>query len=119
MRLPCAIEPEPEVHFALASLYFDSGSLTLAEVELDKVPYCPELDSLDDARRLQIALATGDDYELCFTLDRASEDEMNRRLEEVDCSVTCIGRITEAEGIRWLDENAGEVTLDLEGYQHF
>lgn len=35
-RRALAIEPDPEVHFALASLYFDSGSLALAEVELDK-----------------------------------------------------------------------------------
>lgn len=35
-RRSLALQPEPEVHLALASLYFDSNSLTLADVELDK-----------------------------------------------------------------------------------
>ncbi len=35
-RRSLALQPEPEVHLALASLYIESGSLTLADVELDK-----------------------------------------------------------------------------------
>ena len=90
-----------------------------AEIELDKIPFCKELESLDEAQRREIALASGDDYEICFTLNRASEEEMKRRLEDVDCSVTCIGRITESTGIKWVAENGEEVKLELEGYQHF
>ena len=117
-------------HFAHAAIDISDGLVTDlghvlrasevgAEIELEKIPFCRELDSLDEARRLEIALASGDDYELCFTLNRASEDEMNRRLEDVDCPVTCIGRITDSTGIKWVDESGEEVKLELEGYQHF
>lgn len=35
-RRSLELQPEPEVHFALASIYFEDNSFTLAEVELDK-----------------------------------------------------------------------------------
>ena len=129
--------PEPRVelgkqlnHFAHAAIDISDGLVSDlghllkaselgAEVELDKIPVCPELKELDTQQRWSIALAAGDDYELCFTLTQASEAEMQRQLEELDYPVTCIGKITDASGIVWLDEKGEKVDLQLEGYQHF
>jgi thiamine-monophosphate kinase len=129
--------PEPRVelgkelyHFAHAAIDVSDGlvsdlghllkaSEVGAEIDLHKIPVCPELAAVNEEQRWSIALAAGDDYELCFTITQASEAEMQRRLEELDYPVTCIGRITEGAGIAWLDENGEKVELNLEGYQHF
>lgn len=129
--------PEPRVelgkqlyHFARAAIDISDGlvsdlehlttaSKLGAEIDLSKIPVGPELLEVDEEQRWALALAAGDDYELCFTLTQASEAEMQRRLQELDCPVTCIGRITESAGITWLDEKGEKVELQLEGYQHF
>ena len=91
-----------------------------AEVQLAGLPLCKELEDFDDKNLLwQIALAAGDDYELCFTISADKKEELEKRTGDLSYPVTCIGKITTGEGINWLEENGKEVKLELEGYQHF
>ena len=91
-----------------------------AEVQLAGLPLCDQLEDFDDKILLwQIALASGDDYELCFTISADKKEELEKRTRDLGYPVTYIGNITTGEGINWLEENGEEVILDLEGYQHF
>jgi thiamine-monophosphate kinase len=91
-----------------------------AEVYVASLPVCQIVDKLEDKIRVQqLALAAGDDYELCFTIAAAQKNELEQRTEGLSYPVTCIGRISSGEGISWLDESDEEMTMNLSGYQHF
>ena len=55
-------------------------------------------------KRLDMALAGGDDYELLFTAPRAMRERVNAAAHDCNVAVTCIGHITEQPGLRVLDE---------------
>jgi len=92
-----------------------------AVVELGAVPVCEKLsgiESVDDYWRL--ALASGDDYELCFTAPQASAGILEARLDKRLCPVKKIGRVVaRAPGIRWLLETGEEYKLSALAYEHF
>jgi len=86
-----------------------------AELQLDDLP-------LSDAVRAEVAgndwslpLSAGDDYELCFTIAESSLEQ----LITGGLSVTRIGTITEALGIRCVTANGEQTTVSNQGYQHF
>jgi thiamine-monophosphate kinase len=68
----------------------------------------------------KMPLCAGDDYELCFTLDLALEDELRRRMERSGCAYARIGRIEDRPGLRLRHANGdiGEWDGAL-GFQHF
>ena len=103
----------------LAHLLGASG--VSAVVELSAVPVCERLSvikNVDDYWRL--ALASGDDYELCFTVSPDSADLLITRLHDNHCPVKKIGRVTApGQGIRWLLESGEEYSLSASAYQHF
>lgn len=97
-----------------------TSSAVAAQVQLARLPVCRDLDKLEnDDLYWQTALAAGDDYELCFTVPAHLRTELEQRIKNMDCPVTCIGKVTAGEGISWLQESGTEVKLELEGYQHF
>ncbi len=66
----------------------------------------------------EMALAGGDDYELCFTVSEAEQDLLITSLSNAGCIFTCIGRVTGKKGIEL--QNAGaRVNLNLNGFEHF
>jgi thiamine-monophosphate kinase len=96
------------------------SSAVAAQVQLAAVPVCEELLKLEDRELAwQIALAAGDDYELCFTIAAERQAELEQSLKQLNYPVACIGKITAGEGISWLQESGTEVKLQLDGYQHF
>lgn len=68
-----------------------------------------------------LALAGGDDYELCFTAPPAVVDELaNAVVQATGTSVTVVGQILPSEAGRWLVLNDGqELPLEAAGWQHF
>ena len=91
-----------------------------AEIKLDKIPLCKDVAILEDKELVwKLALAAGDDYELCFTIPADHRTELEKRVKNLNYPITCIGKIVKGEDISWLQENGDDAELDLEGYQHF
>ncbi|WP_422136841.1 MULTISPECIES: thiamine-phosphate kinase [unclassified Endozoicomonas] len=87
-----------------------------AQISTSSVPVSKELESLQGLEKArELALAGGDDYELCFTWpDRKKLQLPDSLLAENP--VTCIGRITSATGL--VDAETAE-PLSPRAYQHF
>lgn len=101
----------------------DAGKLAHASgcgvcIETDRLPLSVALRAHSGALATQRALCGGDDYELCFTVPPERADELASRLADVQCAVTCIGRIEPGTAVRAL---AGGVPVPfaLHGHDHF
>lgn len=69
-------------------------------------------------KRLDFALAGGDDYELLFTApDQA--DEVLEAGEQCGVSITCIGRITPVAGVQVLDLQGLPMSRRFASFDHF
>jgi thiamine-monophosphate kinase len=83
-----------------------------AELDLERLPLSPVLQSLPPEDAWRLALSSGDDYELCFTCPA------DRLPPDAGVPLTCIGRVTAEPGLR-LRANGHDFRLDSPGYQHF
>jgi thiamine-monophosphate kinase len=129
--------PEPRIELGLAlrgiasacidvsdGLAADAGKLADASgcavtLELERLPLSAALRTFDAAGgAVQLALAGGDDYELCFTVAPDRVPELTARLASVKCTVTCIGRIEAGNGIMLLERGV-PVARTFAGYDHF
>ncbi|MEX2523942.1 MAG: thiamine-phosphate kinase [Gammaproteobacteria bacterium] len=90
-----------------------------AEIDLDSLPVSEEGAGFSSREIVQMAVAGGDDYELCFTVPAEKETLLPTIAAEAGCPLTRIGRIIDGSGIRWLDAAGNEVDLDVESYHHF
>ncbi len=64
-------------------------------------------------------LSGGDDYELIFTAPPSMRDQITRLAEDMDLSLTRMGKIVEGMGVRVLDQKGQELSLAYKGYNHF
>ncbi len=90
-----------------------------AEIELDAIPFSTALGScvVDTSDRLRLALTSGDDYELCFTVPEENLADLHRVAGEWGCGISRIGRIVEGNSIAFC---RGELPGDLvAGFDHF
>jgi thiamine-monophosphate kinase len=91
-----------------------------AELEVEALPISPALAAaFDPAACRELALAGGDDYELCFTVARAREAEVQAALARAGCHATRIGRIVAGSGVRVLGAHGSEVVTPQAGWEHF
>ena len=94
-----------------------------AEVWVDAIPLDPVLASSAEDVRLKMALAGGDDYELCFTASPAQRDDVERTAREAQTPVTRIGSIVAGAALRVLDTNGADSRLvdvaRFAGFDHF
>ena len=91
-----------------------------ARLDLDLLPYSPELQQNVDAEQaLKWALTGGEDYELCFTVPEINRGALEVALGHLGVRFTCVGQIAPlSEGIKYL--RSGEsVELQWQGYDHF
>lgn len=109
-----AIDVSDGLYADLAKLLAASG--VGAEIDLDALPISAELAASfgsDEQRRF--ALSGGDDYELCFTLPAASQNDI---LEKLEVPVTVIGSVSDGGGI--VCRAAGRIVDYADsGYLHF
>lgn len=85
-----------------------------ATIELDRLPLSPAVQAFGDARtRFELALAGGDDYELCFTLVPGSHVTLG------STPAHCIGRIEEQAGLRFVCADGTRFVPRSTGYRHF
>nr|WP_236953883.1 thiamine-phosphate kinase [Hydrogenophaga sp. PBC] len=91
-----------------------------AEIETAALPLAPALRALDDQHRLDCLLAGGDDYELLFTADASAHEAVLAAGTASATAVTCIGRITPADGgMLVLDRDGTPLPLARHGFDHF
>jgi thiamine-monophosphate kinase len=89
-----------------------------ARLVRDQVPLSGALQTLGDRQQAwQLALGGGDDYELCFTVPAAREQQL--RALNVDVSITRIGEIIEGKALQLMDSAGRAVAIDQAGYEHF
>jgi thiamine-monophosphate kinase len=70
-------------------------------------------------RRLDMALAGGDDYELLFTAPTSHREQVQAAARQSQTPVTRIGRITAESGLRVLDPQGQAVTRRFSSFDHF
>ena len=92
----------------------ESITFELLLIELEKLPLSAPLKSLAIDEAWQLALTSGDDYELCFTLS----DDAFAKLPVLDVPITRIGTISQTSGLRF-SHHGNAKTMNVSGYQHF
>lgn len=78
---------------------------------------CAEITDAD--ARLDLALAGGDDYELCFTAPPAQRDAVLQAARNAGVRVTRIGAIDAASGQRVLDAQGHAIARRFTSFDHF
>ena len=79
----------------------------------------PTLAQLPWNKRIEFALAGGDDYELCFTAPVHQREMVHAAAWESNTPVTRIGRITEAPGLVVMDPEGQPITRRFASFDHF
>ena len=83
-------------------------------LELSKIPVADAaIGRLGKNDALQAALTGGEDYELCFVTDPDIVDRAHF-LDVYGVTVTCVGSVSEGEGV-WLQAEDGTVTRAVAG----
>jgi thiamine-monophosphate kinase len=90
-----------------------------ATVDIDALPVGPMLAMQPVEMQRRFALAGGDDYELCFTAAPAQRDAIIGAAQAANISVTRIGCIETAPGLRLVDSMGKPVHLQLFSFDHF
>lgn len=96
-----------------------TGAVLTTDWVQDSAAISAAMQSLPFARRLDMALAGGDDYELLFTAAPEQSDAVQHAANEANVSVTCIGRITTGSGLQVLDLQGVPMSRRFASYDHF
>ncbi|UTV27120.1 thiamine-phosphate kinase [Photobacterium atrarenae] len=95
-------------------------SALAAVIDVDTLPLSAELQQFepDTDRALQLALSSGEEYELCFTVPEQNRGAIDTALAYSGVKATCIGQLRAGQGITLM---RGDTALDwrLHGYDHF
>lgn len=95
------------------------GAVLTTDWVQDSAAISAAMQSLPFARRLDMALAGGDDYELLFTAAPEQAEAVQHAANEADVSVTCIGRITTGSGLQVLDLQGVPMSRRFASFDHF
>lgn len=90
-----------------------------AKLVANALPAADILADLDDEQRWTYQLAGGDDYELLFTLPESQRARLKTWREQLDISLSVIGKIEEGEGISCLTPDGKEFQPQTAGFDHF
>ena len=95
------------------------GAVLTTDWVQDSAAISVAMQSLPFARRLDMALAGGDDYELLFTAAPEQAEAVQHAANEAYVSVTCIGRITTGSGLQVLDLQGVPMSRRFASFDHF
>ena len=95
------------------------GAVLTTDWVADSAAISPALQTLPLNRRLDMALAGGDDYELLFTAAPDQADAVQDAANASGVSVTCIGRITANAGLQVLDAHGVAMSRRFASFDHF
>jgi len=91
-----------------------------ADVFLETVPLSTQLAAQCDQRdSWELALTSGDDYELCFTIPVDNQVELEKTAQAWDCPIHCIGKIVDTKELVLYDAEGCKTTFAKKGYEHF
>ncbi|OAJ34824.1 Thiamine-monophosphate kinase [Piscirickettsiaceae bacterium NZ-RLO1] len=93
-----------------------------AKINLEDIPFHPAFNLLDLSlhEKWQYALAGGEDYELCFSINKNNEEKFLEKLKSKNINIFRIGEVISIN-----DKNlnfylgSNEIKLNLSGYRHF
>jgi len=85
----------------------------------DSAAISPALQNLPLSRRLDMALAGGDDYELLFTAAPDQAQAVQEAANDCDVPVTCIGRISAGQGLQVMDIHGVPISRRFVSFDHF
>ncbi|KXF79792.1 thiamine-phosphate kinase [Enterovibrio coralii] len=91
-----------------------------AVINADTLPLSDELIAFAGSKEkaAHIALCSGEEYELCFTVPESHRGALDAALAHTNTPVTCIGQIRHGEGLQVLWEEQ-PVDWKLSGWDHF
>lgn len=92
-----------------------------ATVLVDRLPLSPAFRacSNDIEQAVDLALAAGDDYELCFTIGGGDGPALEKVMADAACPWTPIGTIEAERGLRLIRDSGASYEGPLHGYDHF
>ncbi|MDA0787838.1 MAG: thiamine-phosphate kinase [Proteobacteria bacterium] len=90
-----------------------------AEIMLPSLPLSESLVAFSGPDASRLALAGGDDYELCFSAPMDHESRLLALAAEAGINIALIGRIVTGSGIRLIDAAGQSTEADVSGYSHF
>ena len=64
-------------------------------------------------------LTQGDDYELCFTVNKDNQSAVEKLANKHRLKLTCIGEITESQELHFINLNGESVDFRETGFKHF
>ena len=114
-------------HFANAAIDISDGLLADlshilkrsdvgARLQTHDLPLSSSLKKLSQELASELALSSGDDYELCFTVPAKLADELEQQCSDI----TFIGEISAQPGLILVDASGQETTANIrKGYDHF
>jgi thiamine-monophosphate kinase len=88
-----------------------------ARIFLDKIPVSPVCREHIKKYGWEVALAMGDDYELCFTVPPQNIGVLEKL--QFACGLHCIGEIESEPGLRIVDESGRLYRPTFTGHDHF
>ncbi|MEZ8740194.1 thiamine-phosphate kinase [Photobacterium swingsii] len=91
-----------------------------AMIHIEQLPLSDELRQFepDLAKAQQLALTSGEEYELCFTVPEANRGAVDVALAHAGVTATCIGQLYTGSGVTL--QSAGKaIDWQLHGYDHF
>ena len=90
-----------------------------ADVYWPLIPHFHIGNALDTSTLQKLSLASGDDYELCFTAPASKHDEILALGEKLFLKLSPIGIITHKNKLNIFDANQQLITIKSRGYDHF
>ena len=130
--------PVPRVEAGLALRTIANAAIDISDgliVDLEKITTASEVGAKIHADRLplskslkeeceiktawQYALASGDDYELCFTVPPEKSDRLKAAFKLLDCGWQCIGEIVTGTSVAVMDSQNNPLKIEKKGYEHF
>ncbi len=95
------------------------GAVVTTDWVADSAAISPAMQSLGMSKRLDMALAGGDDYELLFTAAPDQAQSVQEAANDCDVTVTCIGRITAGQGVQVMDPHGAPISRRFISFDHF
>ena len=88
-----------------------------ARLNPETIPLSRVLTALAIEEAWELALTSGDDYELCFTVPTDKKEALEALT--LDIPLTCIGTIVPGTGMQWIKSDGTFYKPKNAGYRHF